>query len=339
MQNRCLWGVFFAILLYDKDKKRGWIMDAKKIGSFIAEKRRAKKLTQMQMGEKLGVTAKTISRWENGNYMPDIALLIPIAELLDVTVNELLMGEVNVEKKSTETPFVSAIEYTKSRNSLLAKRYIFWFLAIVVCVVMAIFLIHVVLFNELGISGNILKEHFGFMDGGATMTNEMMNVVIVIFTVILLGIGVIGFSFWFLWENRKRNRLQGLTEGKIIGLLKSGLFKNKTMGEFPGGVLMGWGVGRGEQYWGGTLKMDIPPWFPCVRFEVDGKEYHVITGCGTFKDKWQLDQKVTILYNPENPRIAYLEGDDSYIIHHRIYFCFGVAVALLSALAYAILIM
>ena len=141
------------------------------------------------------------------------------------------------------------------------------------------------------------------------------------------------------WENRKRNRLQGLTEGQVIGLLRSGLFKNKTTGEFPGGVLMGWGVGRGEQYWGGTLKMDIPPWFPCVKFEVDGQEYHVITGCGTFKDKWKLEQSVTILYNPENPRIAYLEGDDSYIIHHRIYFCFGVAVVLLAALAYAILIM
>lgn len=169
------------------------------------------------------------------------------------------------------------------------------------------------------------------------MTNEMMMVVIAILCVMLLGIGLICFSFWFVWENKKRNSLQGLTEGKVIGLLKSGLFKNKTTGEFPGGVLMGWGVGRGEQYWGGTLKMDIPPWFPCVRFEVDGEEYHVITGCGTVKNKWQLNQNVTVLYNPKNPRIAYLEGDDSYIIHHRIYLCVGVAVLLLAVLAYAIL--
>lgn len=171
------------------------------------------------------------------------------------------------------------------------------------------------------------------------MTNEMLKVMVVIFTILLLGLGVVGFSFWFLWENRKRNHLQGLTEGQVIGLLKSGFFKNKTLGEFPGGVLMGWGVGRGEQYWGGTLKMDIPPWFPCVRFEVDGQAYHVITGCGTFKDKWQLKQKVTVLYNPENPRIAYLEGDDSYVVHHRIYFCFGIAIFLLAALAYAILML
>ena len=275
-------------------------MDAKKIGSFIAERRKDKKMTQMQFGEKLGVTAKTISRWENGNYMPDIALLIPIAELLGVTVNELLIGECNKEKATDETPILSAIEYTKSRQTLLAKRYVYWFIAIAVGVAVVILFMHMFLFAELGVSGDILKEHLGFTDGGATMTNELMKVVIAILCVMLLGLGLVGFSFRFLWENKKRNRLQGLTEGKVIGLLKSGLFKNKTTGEFPNGVLMGWGVGRGEQYWGGTLKMDIPPWFPCVRFEVDGEEYHVITGCGTIKGKWQLNQTVTVLYNPKN---------------------------------------
>lgn len=314
-------------------------MDAKKIGSFIAEKRKAKKITQMQLGEKLGVTAKTVSRWENGNYMPDISLLIPLSDLLSVSVNELLNGECSVEASKAETPLISTIEYTKKRQSLLAKKYMFWFLAIAVCTTLAIFLMHVVLFDQLDISGIIIKEHLGFMDGGAIMTNEMMKVVMVILTVLLLGVGVVCFSFWFFFENKKRMHLQGLTEGQVIGLLRSGLFKNKTTGEFPGGVLTGWGVARGEQYWGGTLKMDVPPWFPCVRFEVDGQEYHVITGCGTFKGKWKLNQDVTILYNPENPRIAYIEGDDSYIIHHRIYFCFGIVLILLAALAYAILIL
>ena len=157
-------------------------MDAKKIGNFIAEKRKAKKMTQMQLGEKLGVTAKTVSRWENGNYMPDISLLIPISDLLGVSVNELLNGECSAEEIKSETPLVSAIEYTKKRQSLLAKRYIFWFLAIAVCTTLAIFLMHVVLFNQLGVSGIIIKEHLGFMDGGATMTNEMMKVVMVILT-------------------------------------------------------------------------------------------------------------------------------------------------------------
>lgn len=314
-------------------------MDTKKIGSFIAENRKAKKMTQMQMGEKLGVTAKTISRWENGNYMPDIALLIPISDLLGVTVNELLNGESSIENKNTENELVSAIEYTRSRQSLLARRYVLWFLAIVVSAAVIIFLMHVALFQQLGVSGNIIKEHFGLTDGGVIMTTEMMKVVVVILTVMILGIGLAAFSFWYLWENRKRNRLQGITEGEVIGMLRSGLFKNKTFGEFPGGVLMGWGVARGEQYWGGTLKMDVPPWFPCVRFVVDGEEYHVITGCGTFKGKWKLGQKVTVLYDPKKPRVAYLEGDDSYIIHNRIYLCIGVLLILLAALACALLIL
>ena len=314
-------------------------MDAKKIGSFIAERRKSKKMTQMQMGEKLGVTAKTISRWENGNYMPDIALLIPIADLLDVTVTDLLNGECCEIEINKESPLVSAIEYTKNQRAMLTKRYVFRFCVSAIGIAIAILLMHMILFRELGVSGIIIREHLGIMDGGAIMTNEMLKVMLVILTILLLGIGVAGFSFWFLGENKKRNRLQGLTEGEVIGILKSGLFKNKTTGEFPGGVLTGWGVARGEQYWGGTLKMDVPPWFPCVRFEVDGQEYHVITGCGTFKDKWQLKQKVTVLYNPENPRIAYLEGDDSYVIHHRIYFCFGIAIILLAALAYAILML
>ena len=116
--------------------------------------------------------------------------------------------------------------------------------------------------EKLGVFGNILKSHLSFVNGGVTMTEEMLKVVMVIFTIMLLGIGVVILSFWFLWENKKRNRLQGITEGKVIGMLKSGLFKNKTFGEVPNGVLMGWGVGRGEQYWGGTLNMDVPPWFP-----------------------------------------------------------------------------
>ena len=169
------------------------------------------------------------------------------------------------------------------------------------------------------------------------MTNEMSKIVIGIIAVMIIGFCILGFSFWFLWEDRKRNRLQGLTNGRVIGLLKSGLFKNKTTGEFPNGVLIGWGVARGEQYWGGMLKMDIPPWFPCIQFEVDGTEYHVITGCGTLKGKWELGQTIAVLYDPANPRIAYVEGDDSYIIHHRLYFCIGLTLILLSGLACAIL--
>ena len=60
-------------------------MDQIKIGKFIAALRKEKCLTQEQLGEKLGVTNKTISRWENGNYMPDVEMLSLLSkELLEI---------------------------------------------------------------------------------------------------------------------------------------------------------------------------------------------------------------------------------------------------------------
>ena len=68
-------------------------MDQIKIGRFIAALRKERGLTQEALGRRLGVTNKTVSRWENGNYMPDIELLVPLGEALGVSVNELLAGE------------------------------------------------------------------------------------------------------------------------------------------------------------------------------------------------------------------------------------------------------
>lgn len=68
-------------------------MNLDKISSFIKEKRKAKKLTQTELASILGVTEKAISRWETGRGTPDISLLIPLSNALDVTVLELLNGE------------------------------------------------------------------------------------------------------------------------------------------------------------------------------------------------------------------------------------------------------
>lgn len=68
-------------------------MDQVKIGKFIAELRRRDGLTQEALGEKIGVTNKTVSRWENGNYMPDIEMLQLLAQEFKVSINELLSGE------------------------------------------------------------------------------------------------------------------------------------------------------------------------------------------------------------------------------------------------------
>lgn len=68
-------------------------MDQVKIGKFIASLRRQAGLTQEALGEKIGVSNKTISRWENGNYMPDIEMLQILAGEFDVSIHELLAGE------------------------------------------------------------------------------------------------------------------------------------------------------------------------------------------------------------------------------------------------------
>lgn len=68
-------------------------MDKIKIGEFILDCRKEKGLTQEQLAEKLGVSSKSISRWENGNTLPDYSLLKDLCNELDINVNELLSGE------------------------------------------------------------------------------------------------------------------------------------------------------------------------------------------------------------------------------------------------------
>ena len=68
-------------------------MDQLKIGKFIADRRKRKNLTQMQLAEKLGITDKAISKWERGIAMPDSSIMLELCDILSISVNELLSGE------------------------------------------------------------------------------------------------------------------------------------------------------------------------------------------------------------------------------------------------------
>ena len=68
-------------------------MDQIKTGKFIAALRKETRMTQEQLGKKLGVTNKTVSRWENGNYMPDVEMLSLLSKEFGVSMNELISGE------------------------------------------------------------------------------------------------------------------------------------------------------------------------------------------------------------------------------------------------------
>ncbi len=68
-------------------------MDLIKIGKFIAEKRKAKNLTQLQLAERLYVTDRAVSKWECGRSLPDSSIMLELCEVLGISVNELLTGE------------------------------------------------------------------------------------------------------------------------------------------------------------------------------------------------------------------------------------------------------
>ena len=68
-------------------------MDLRNIGKFIADLRKERGLTQEQLGEKLGVTNKTVSRWETGVYLPPADALLALGELFGVSMNEILSGK------------------------------------------------------------------------------------------------------------------------------------------------------------------------------------------------------------------------------------------------------
>lgn len=82
-------------------------MDQKKIGSFLRELRKEQRITQEDLAEKLNVSSRTISRWETGSNMPDISLLIEIADFFDVGIPEIINGERKSEKMDEEVKEVA----------------------------------------------------------------------------------------------------------------------------------------------------------------------------------------------------------------------------------------
>lgn len=94
-------------------------MDQVKIGKFIAELRKEKNMTQQQLGDKIGVSFKTISKWENGRGMPELSLLKPLSEELGVTINEILSGErIQSERylNKLEENMINTIEYSEEQK-------------------------------------------------------------------------------------------------------------------------------------------------------------------------------------------------------------------------------
>ena len=112
-------------------------MDQIKIGKFISEKRKELGITQSELAEKLNITDRAISKWENGVCMPDVGTIPELCEILNITINDLFSGEVanmkENEKKLEENLMDLARQKEEADKRLLNLE---WVIGILACVVL-----------------------------------------------------------------------------------------------------------------------------------------------------------------------------------------------------------
>ena len=122
-------------------------MDLQKIGAFIAEKRREQNLTQLGLAEKLNITDRAVSKWERGKSLPDASIMLELCAILNITLNDLLCGEVVLMDKNDKIKEQNLLEAVKQKQladkmllrieavALIACLTVFLALAIIVSVV------------------------------------------------------------------------------------------------------------------------------------------------------------------------------------------------------------
>ena len=102
------------------------------IGKFIAQKRKEKNLTQEQLAEKLGVSNKTVSKWETGKCMPDYSIVQPLCKELGITVAELMDGEVGEEKSVRTYDEEQIMDLLKRTQDLEKQRTVLFGVVLVI---------------------------------------------------------------------------------------------------------------------------------------------------------------------------------------------------------------
>lgn len=139
-------------------------MDLRKIGRFIQECRKSKKLTQIQLAQKIGVSEKTISKWECGNGFPDATLILPLCESLNINANELLSGKHlsdETYKKRAEENIINLTNQDVYKNKmLLTLECIIGYLSILVLTTFVMIASYV----EIATLWRVLLIVFGFIN-------------------------------------------------------------------------------------------------------------------------------------------------------------------------------
>ena len=105
-------------------------MDQQKIGRFLKELRKEKSLTQEQLAEQFHISRRTVSRWETGNNLPDLDILIELSDYYNVELRELLDGERKSEKmdKELKETVLKVADYSNEEKQKITRRMHFLFI-------------------------------------------------------------------------------------------------------------------------------------------------------------------------------------------------------------------
>lgn len=178
-------------------------MNQEKIGMFIAQERKNKNLTQEQLANKLGVTSKSISRWENGKTMPDISLFEPLCDELNITINELLKGQrLDNKKNQSKMQVESLIDYSKYIKNKNKK--------IILTILFIMSLLPMLMNQYGGLKG--VQEISGLIN--------LFNPIGIV-SVIIFFIGV-----WFPFKHNNLNKIIG--GFGVVGIVISEIYKYLT---------------------------------------------------------------------------------------------------------------
>lgn len=100
------------------------MIDQIKIGGFLRELRKEKELTQEQLAEKFSVSSRSVSRWENGNTLPELGILVELADFYEIDIKEIIEGERKSEimKKEEKETLRKVADYAETEKQLVVKR-------------------------------------------------------------------------------------------------------------------------------------------------------------------------------------------------------------------------
>ena len=123
-------------------------MDQGLVGLFISKKRKEKGLTQKQLADKLFISEKTISKWECGNGLPEVSLMLPLCEILEISVNELLSGKEIDEKNYIENAEENLLRILKEKEESKKKLAISFSIAVIGALVMTVMILISIIVNN-----------------------------------------------------------------------------------------------------------------------------------------------------------------------------------------------